>query len=144
MTEKIAKDTGVQEYEMQFWMLGLACQAIGNIELEKMLRTVAMADSVGPILHPTMYRDNGSGRQLARQRRVLRAAVRLRDEYNAAVSEEQVEQARAAHDVAAANLSAATGEVEAAKSDYKNARRGGVSPSGDNREGNASEDEGGR
>lgn len=68
------------EYVDAMSQLSLACRLLLNLEdkLDDCLRTVAKGETLGPVLDPTGFATGGA-RNLANARRVLEAAINLRD-----------------------------------------------------------------
>ena len=85
-TARVLPDASTEEFRAEWQKLGTICQALGAVDLEKLRRTVEQAETVMPILDPSAYRAGSNN--LANQRRVLEAALRLRDTFSAVIESE--------------------------------------------------------
>lgn len=75
--ERERPDAENRQFKDEWSKLRLVYCLLQTISLEKLLRTVDVAESVGPVLYPSEYR--AGMRSLQDQRRVLVAAIRLRE-----------------------------------------------------------------
>jgi hypothetical protein len=66
-----------QEYETHMGLVASAIRVLLMVPLEDLLEVVGRAETVGPVLHPSEFRDRGADNLLV-QRDVLEAALALR------------------------------------------------------------------
>jgi hypothetical protein len=65
------------EYRTGMDLVSAACRMLLMVPIDDLLATVQHAETVGPILEPTAFL-RGGGDNLAAQREILQAALRLR------------------------------------------------------------------
>lgn len=75
---------GDLEFQAEWRKVSLVCEVLQGVDLEKLRRTVEAAEAVGPILFPSEYKHQN----LLNQRRVLDAALKLRDTFGVAIETE--------------------------------------------------------
>lgn len=85
---------GKQQYALSLSLVGQAATLLSLADLDTVLRTIGMAESVGPILEPTMYRNASVSGSLRQQREIVEAAIALRDVAQR-IQKELVEKAKA-------------------------------------------------
>ncbi len=67
----------VADYQATVGMLYAWANVLAHVDLPGLLRDIARAEAVGPIVDPTLYREKGKA--LREDRAILEAASRLRD-----------------------------------------------------------------
>lgn len=75
MTATPERDLAVVEYQDQLKRLALVAQLIRDIPVAKLLADVDRANSIGPILHPTLWREKANA--MALDKKLLEAALPL-------------------------------------------------------------------
>ena len=74
------------QWRLSMDTLVAAARLIEALPLDQMSRTLALADSLGPVLYPTEYQTAmGGSYNLEGQKALVRAAIRLRDVYEASL-----------------------------------------------------------